>query len=454
MPGLRRRKRSSGWWWSLRTHFDIGYTDLERNVLAMYNGPMMDKALAVCDASADLPPEQRFVWTLPGWPMREILDAQTPERRERILDALRQGRFVTHALPFTTHTESLDLEDLVRGLAFSADVANEAGVALPRDAKMTDVPCHSWILPTLLKHAGIDFLHIGCNAASSSPDLPSFFQWMGIDGSFVNTCYSAGGYGSDLVPPKDWTREKWLAVIHTGDNQGPPSAEDVQALLDKAHKELPDTEIQLGRLSDFLDHSDTLPWFVRSDTHENAVFWDSVRGDMPDTWIHGIMAMPVETALARKTRPRIFALESLHTLMGMWGAPAPGPVDAAVAHAYERSLRYGEHTFGLDAKRFDVFRYGPQDFAERRARGDYALLEESWREKGDSIREAAKAVDGPLAAHLDALAAATAAEGRRWTVYNPLPWGALGAGRDCRGGGSRRIARCARRRGGLRRAVQ
>ena len=38
---------------------------------------------------------------------------------------------------------------------------------------MTDVPSHSWVMPTLLEHAGVDFLQIGCNPASSSPDVPS-----------------------------------------------------------------------------------------------------------------------------------------------------------------------------------------------------------------------------------------------------------------------------------------
>ena len=43
----------------------------------------------------------------------------------------------------------------MRGLGFSSRLSRELGLALPRDAKMTDVPGHTWMLPTLLRHAGV-----------------------------------------------------------------------------------------------------------------------------------------------------------------------------------------------------------------------------------------------------------------------------------------------------------
>ena len=45
--------------------------------------------------------------------------------------AMREGRLVPHALAFTTHTESLDLEDLTRGLRYSVEMARLAGQPLP-----------------------------------------------------------------------------------------------------------------------------------------------------------------------------------------------------------------------------------------------------------------------------------------------------------------------------------
>jgi hypothetical protein len=201
-----------------KTHFDIGYTDMAANVVERYRTTMIDDALKVVDQNRNLPPEQQFVWTIPGWPMHKILDdwpGQTSERKQRIQQALREGRFAVHALPFSTHTESLEPEDMVRGLSFASRTSRALGLSLPRDAKMTDVPCHTWLAPTLLKHAGVDFLHLGCNDASMPPDVPPLFWWEGPDGSRLLTMYSRQGYGTGLMPPGDWPYRTWLALIHT-----------------------------------------------------------------------------------------------------------------------------------------------------------------------------------------------------------------------------------------------
>jgi len=275
-----------------KTHFDIGYTAMARDVVAHYRTGMIDKALKVCDDAQGLPPENRFVWTLPGWPMAQLLGPeQTPERRKRILDAAREGRLVTHALPGTLHTESLDLEDLVRGMRFSSELARSLGQPLPCDAKMTDVPSHTWILPTVLVHAGVEFLHVGCNAACPTPDVPPLFWWEGPDGSRLLTMY-AGDYGTGLRPPGNWPHATWLALIHTGDNQGPPDPAHVRALLDRAAREMPGVKVRFGRLSDFADA-------IRREKPDLPV----IRADMPDTWVHGIMSMPIETKIMRNVRP-------------------------------------------------------------------------------------------------------------------------------------------------------
>jgi hypothetical protein len=179
-------------WVVFKTHFDLGFTDLPENVFKRYREEMMDNALRVIENSETLPKEKRFAWTVSGWPLRaQILGPlQKPERKARIEKAVRSGMIVAHGLPFTTHTESLDYEDLVRGLTYSSSIAREFGLPLPISAKMTDVPSHSWVLPTLLKEAGIKFLQLGCNPASQYPRFPELFWWEGADGSKVLCNYT------------------------------------------------------------------------------------------------------------------------------------------------------------------------------------------------------------------------------------------------------------------------
>jgi hypothetical protein len=145
-----------------KTHFDIGYSEPVQQVVHDYRTSMCDKVLEAIDRNSDQPEEKQFVWTLSGWPMKQILwEGQAPERREKIEQAIRDGNLAIHAFPFTMHVETADAEDLVRGLTISSSLARKYGRPLSVSAKMTDVPGQSWIIPTLFTHAGIRFYHMG-----------------------------------------------------------------------------------------------------------------------------------------------------------------------------------------------------------------------------------------------------------------------------------------------------
>jgi hypothetical protein len=395
-----------------KTHFDIGYTDMATNIVQKYRTTMIDQALDVVDQNRDLPPQQQFAWTLAGWPLHKILQdwpGQSPQRKERVEQALRQGRFVVHGLPFTTHTELLEAEDLVRSLGYSARLARRLGLDLPRDGKMTDVPEHTWMMATLLKHAGIDFMMIGCNGASAPLKVPLLYWWQGPDGSRVLTFYSPD-YGTQLTPPPDWPYHTWLACLHTGDNHGPPRPDEVKKVLDQAAKQFPGVKVRIGRLSDFGD----------------AIFAEKpdlpiVRGDTPDTWIHGPMSDPAGAKLARNTRPLIAATEALNTQLRGWGLPVPNNA-SAIAEAYEQSLLYGEHTWGGAIYWIgNKLSYG-EAFQKDRAAGRFDRLESSWDEHTAYIKKAHQIIAPELAKNLQALAQNVKAEGRHVVVYNPLPW--------------------------------
>ena len=166
--------------------------------------------------------------------------------------AMRAGRLVPHALAFTTHTESLDLEDLTRGFRYSVEMARLAGQPLPTGCKMTDVPDHTRGLATVLANAGVKFFHHGCNDNCSPADVPQLYWWQGPDGSRVLTMFSPT-YGSDLCPPAGWPHKTWLCMWMTYDNQGPPNAKMVEALFATAKRLLPGVRVRFGRLSDFAD---------------------------------------------------------------------------------------------------------------------------------------------------------------------------------------------------------
>ena len=403
-------------WVVFKTHLDIGYTDRIEAVLKQYRVNMMDSALKVVEASRDLPPEKRFSWTLAGWPLTHVLGPQQdPARRTRIEQAVREGAIAFHALPFTTHTETQDLEDLVRGLGFSTRLAARYNRPLPIGAKMTDVPCHSWVMPTLLAQAGAKFLQIGCNDTSAYVQVPHLFWWEGPDGSRI-LCNYTRVYGSGLTPPHDWPSKHYLAMTMTYDNQGPPSAADVERLRQQAAKSLPGVQVHFGTLDDFAKA-------VIAENPELPV----VRADMPDTWIHGWLSMPLEAKAARHFRALEPALDALDTQLRAWGL-TPGPLGPALAEAYEQSGLFSEHTFGPFGPNGGSWNSGTprylygEAWKAAYARGAYRKYEEAFDDKRAFAHRADQIVRRELSARLDLLARSVKADGQRLVVYNALPW--------------------------------
>ena len=394
-----------------KTHFDNGYTDMSESVINKYSTTMMDQALATLEKSRSLPREKQFVWTLPSWPLIKILERCTPEMKPKVEAAIREGWFVYHSLPFTIETEAGDPEALVRALTFSADLSRRFNLPLPRDAKLTDVPSHSWFLPTLLTNAGIQILHIGCNAVSSSPDVPVLFWWQGPDGSKLMTIYWGKDYGTSLVPDESWKFKTWLAIIHTGDNQGPPLPEDVEKVLKRAQELAPNAKLRIGRISDFYDA-------IMKENPNLPV----VRGDMPDTWIHGFMSMPREMKSVRTIQKDIYSLELLNTLTNLWSEKKED-VTQFTAKAVEGALLWDEHTFGMAMSHGESgdWCFG-DEFRKQRAAGTYSLLESSWREKGDRVYQGEKVIEPAYNREMKRIAAMVNVPGQRIVVFNPLPW--------------------------------
>jgi hypothetical protein len=394
-----------------KTHFDIGYSETVQQVLHDYRTSMCDKVLEAIDKNSSQPKDKQFVWTISGWPMKQILwEGQSPERKQKIEQAIRDGNLAIHAFPFTMHTETSDPEDLVRGLNISSTHARKYGQSLSVSAKMSDVPGHSWIIPTLFTHAGIKFYHMGGPVVNKELGLPPFFWWEGPDGSRLLTLYN-NGYGSSQLPPANWPYKTWLYINMTGDNQGPPDPETVAKDLEY-YKNL-GINAKVGRMDDFAE------MILKEDLSKLPV----VRSDIGDVWIHGTMSMPEASKLAQNIRPSIGSLDQLSTLEKIWGIYRP-ELNRIIAEAYEQSLLYSEHTWGLANQHYLKVPYGQewQDLWEKGLPPQYRLMEESWKDHAGYIGNVQKLITNPYRDAVASLADNVKVEGNRIVVYNPLPW--------------------------------
>lgn len=367
-----------------KTHFDIGFTDLAENVIHSYGNDMLREVIQTCKATENLG-KLRYVWTMPAWPLWHICYNCDPELKPELDLLIRNGQIVWHGLPFTSHTDFSAPEEYADTFRYSKDLAQRYGKPMPIAAKMTDVPGHGLMLPDILSQAGIRFLHLGCNEFATPPDVPGLFFWQGHGGGKVLTMYSKGGYGTGLLPPKDWPYPIWMAMMHTHDNCGPQSAELILKMAKKAQTAYPDAEIVCGTMDDFYRELE------QCDLSGIPV----VDKDLADTWIHGVGSYPAEVSLLRECRERSRRLHSRYFEGLVSGCGEIPELEDLWDCYYDAVALFTEHTWGADVKTWlgpDRV-YEKEEFAEAKKTASYKFMERSWQEQRTRVQTAKEALD-------------------------------------------------------------
>lgn len=390
-----------------KTHFDIGFTGWVSDVVQRYRTEMLKDVIDICEKTTSNPEHEKYVWTMSAWPLEQSLEGSSHMDREKALSFLENRQLIWHMLPYTTHTEFCGLEEWIRGMYVSRRLSEQYGY-MPKDAKMTDVPGHTWSVPSLLAKAGVKILHLGCNPASTPPDVPPVFFWEGPDGERLLTIYSKGSYGTGILPPEEWEHPVWLAMIQTSDNHGPHDPAYVQEMKQSIEESGLNAELHIGSLTDFaedfLARNPDLP---------------VIRGDLADSWIHGVGTAPREVSRVRELRSRITATESALAFVKLNGDVTIDVSEAKkqIDKSYEYTLHFGEHTWGMDCKTF-LFprRYEKHEFLQDKESERYKKMEHSWQEQRDYLNIAESA-----------LGAATELVGdtgkpAAYRVYNYLGW--------------------------------
>lgn len=401
-----------------KTHFDIGYTELAEEVIERYGKSMLPDVIKTCEGTQSFENDQRYVWTMSAWPLIQSLNPETAEQAviNRAKELINQGQITWHVLPFTTHTEFCGLEEYIRGMYFSRKLSKEYG-KWPISAKMTDVPGHTWVLPSLLYKAGVKFLHLGCNPGCIPPDVPRLFYWEGPDGNRVLTFYSKGTYGSSLEPPEDWPYPVWLALMQTNDNIGPQGPEIIEEIIDNVNEALPGTTVVVGTMDDFYRA------LVQYPLDDIPV----VRGDLADTWIHGAATYPAEVGKLRTLRQKLIETEKALSLAAMLKSIKYNGIDAyrkELEEVFERCILFGEHTWGLDVKTTMGLNrhYKKKEFLKNKNTPLYNRMEKSWEEQRQRVYHATEKLEIVSPVILNEIAAHVNAEGEKFIIFNGIGW--------------------------------
>ncbi|MGN1442812.1 MAG: DUF5054 domain-containing protein [Acutalibacteraceae bacterium] len=372
-----------------KTHLDLGFTDYAENIRRKYIEEYIPSAVSLAE-NVNAKDSKRFIWTTGSWIIKEALNGSDKEKKEELIQALRDGNIVPHAMPFTTHSELFDEDTFDFGLTIVDEIDKIRGRKTVA-AKMTDVPGHTKAIVPILANHGIKLLHIGVNGASALPEVPECFLWK-CDDSEIVVIYSGdygGAFRCDYV-------DEILYFDHTLDNKGAPSPQAVTGKLEKIQSEYPDYEVTAGTLDDFAE----VIWEVRDKL-------PVIENEIGDTWIHGSASDPYKSA----------ALRELMKLKGQWLQDGSMIKMSKEYKGFSDALLcIGEHTCGMDSKMYFAdyenylkadfqkarkkdkvtvrhpFRGFPKGFIFRAVGGGkkraYSIIEKSWKEQREYIEKA------------------------------------------------------------------
>jgi hypothetical protein len=364
-----------------KTHLDVGFTALARDVVAQYFETYIPRAIETAEALRALGTTENFVWTTGSWLIYEYLEKASSSQRKRLETAIEAGDITWHGLPFTMHSEFMDASLFRYGLSLSEALDRRFGRQTIA-AKMTDVPGHTRAIVPLLAEFGIKFLHIGVNAACTSPDVPPVFVWQDDGGADIVVMYHDNYGGLMRVPGTSSA----IVVAHARDphgeqdNLGPHTAKQVVDIFRETRQQFP----KATRIASTLDA------YAR-DLLQVKSRLPIVTEEIGDTWIHGVGTDPKKVSQFRE----------LSRLRSEWLTDQRvRPDDGRLAVFSRFLLLVSEHTWGMDEKKHldDYTNYDRNQFDAARSQTNFKTFESSWVEQRAYLAQAIRALgDSSLA---------------------------------------------------------
>ncbi len=107
--------------------------------------------------------------------------------------------------------------------------------------------------------------------------------------------------------------------------------------------------------------------------------------------------------------------------MNIWGLQTKD-ISSDISKAYEDCALYGEHTFGMDSKKYLGKQIFGKEWEEKKKRGELRTIEKSWEEKAAHTYQMEQFITPNIETELKRLASMVNADGGKIVVYNSLPW--------------------------------
>lgn len=336
-----------------KTHLDIGFGDLGDAVVKSYLEHFIPSAIKRGYELKDT--DTPFIWSVGSWLINEALKRDDDGS---VAKAIKDGIIKWHALPFTPFVEAMNADLFEYGLSLSKTLDarfSKKTIA----AKTSDVPGHTVAMVPYLVKSGIELLHIGTNGVyPPTKKLPEIFRWK--NGEDELTVIYQRRYGNTLE-----IGETVVTWGFTGDNQGPQSVEQIQALYAGLREQYPNADIRAATLDD-------VALALRVYKNELPVF----ENEIGDLWIQNVGTDPKKVGIYRDLLRHI-------------------EQNGIQADISDSLLLVPEHTWGGDTKTFypDYSRYTVAEMQATENDPKRKRFEESWQEKREYLNKAQRVMN-------------------------------------------------------------
>ncbi|MBK7434256.1 MAG: hypothetical protein IPI66_10365 [Chitinophagaceae bacterium] len=144
------------------SHTDIGYSNLQPEVIAIHNRNI-DDALRMISKTKDYPEAARFKWNIESlWAVENYLKIATPAQKENLARAIREGSIGLSAFYANITSGLSQPEELFHYTDYADRLKKELGVRI-NSAMISDIPGSTWTIVTAFAKAGVKYFSSGPN---------------------------------------------------------------------------------------------------------------------------------------------------------------------------------------------------------------------------------------------------------------------------------------------------
>jgi len=356
------------------SHHDLGYTDMPQNVLNEYVD-FYDSIIRYCEETDDWSEEVKFRYQVEQlWSFLHYIKTQPRVKVEKLINLVRDGRIGISALLANEVSGLCGHEEIIR-LIYPASRLRKAYGFSVEVAELNDVPGLSWGLATVLSGAGVKVIapllprwYYGRYApfwdeskivAEMPPSFPAAFWWRSLNGDKILFWYQGIGFARDVgfnesydrvlenlpklldtLEEKGYPFDAVLIRLTGGDRDNSPPSLRQCTVAREWNGKWAYPKVIVSTLDDFFR-------YIMENYGDVLNELPTFRGEIPDSdYPVGATSTMRATIVNRNAHDLIPSAEKFATIADLL-LGLPYPWREYVDKAYEHSLLYDEHTWGL-----------------------------------------------------------------------------------------------------------